>query len=197
LSLAFEPGFGRWERHSGANEVVMKDSSPGSAPVEQRSAVDPSEQKSKSDEMGRRLQGLSELSSLELREEWRRLYRSDPPRLSRDLLIRALAYRIQEIAYGGLSKATRRTLESFAEQLRADGRLTSRPSSQPRSGQRLVREWRGKTHTVTALEDGFFYCGQTYPSLSAIARLITGTRWSGPRFFGLEHNDSRKESRDV
>jgi hypothetical protein len=133
----------------------------------------------------RMLEALANRAPDELRREWRRLYRSQPPRLSRDLLVRAIAYRIQELRYGGLSKATSRKLTALGE-TRASGAQTAANGAQRiRAGVRLVREWNGRTHTVTVEEDGFSYAGRNYRSLTAIAREITGARWSGPRFFGL------------
>ena len=121
----------------------------------------------------------------ELRREWRRLNHDEPPRISRDLLILALGYRLQEIAQGGLGKATRRKLQTMAKALRTTGRVGPTPSLSLKPGARLVREWRGRTHTVTVTEDGFEYAGTSYPSLTKIAKRITGAHWSGPRFFGL------------
>jgi hypothetical protein len=121
----------------------------------------------------------------ELRREWRRLYHSEPPRISRDLLVLALGYRLQEIAHGGLGKATRRKLQTMAKALRTTGRVGPTPSLSLKPGARLVREWRGRTHTVTVTEDGFEYGGTSYPSLTKIANKITEAHWSGPRFFGL------------
>jgi hypothetical protein len=135
-------------------------------------------------EVARRLEALSDLTPDELRKEWRRLYRSEPPRLSRDLLVRAVAYRIQELRYGGLSKAIRRKLTAL--QARGSGaEVVVEGAQRIRVGARLLREWNGRTHTVTVEEQGFTYAGRSYQSLSAIAREITGARWSGPRFFGL------------
>lgn len=125
------------------------------------------------------------LSRDELRKDWRRLYRMQPPRLSRDLLVRAIAYRIQELRCGGLSKATSRKLAALVEGRRSDGETAPEGAQRIRAGARLVREWNGRTHTVTVEEEGFTYAGRDYRSLSAIAREITGARWSGPRFFGL------------
>lgn len=127
----------------------------------------------------------------ELRREWRRLYGNEPPRISRDLLVLGVAYRLQEIAYGGLGNATLRKLRALAKTLRATGRVGPTPSLSLKPGARLVREWRGHTHTVSVTEDGFEYGGTNYPSLTKIARKITGAHWSGPRFFGLpaKHND--------
>jgi hypothetical protein len=121
----------------------------------------------------------------ELRREWRRLYHAEPPRISRDLLVLALGYRLQEIAHGGLGKATRRKLQTMATALATTGRVGPTPSLSLKPGARLVREWGGRTHTVTVTEDGFEYAGTNYPSLTTIAKKITGAHWSGPRFFGL------------
>jgi Protein of unknown function (DUF2924) len=124
---------------------------------------------------------LRSLSLGELRDEWRRLYHCDAPKLSRDLLVLALGYRLQEIEYGGLGKATRRKLQTIAKSLRTTGRLGSLPSLNLKPGARLVREWHGRTHTVTVTEDGFECAGASYQSLSEIAKKITGAHWSGPR----------------
>jgi hypothetical protein len=137
-------------------------------------------------EVTRRLEALCDLTPDELRKEWRRLYRSQPPRLSRDLLVRAIAYRIQELRYGGPSKPTRRRLTALVQARGSDvDTPTESGAKRIRPGACLVREWNGRTHTVTVEEDGFSYAGRKYNSLSAIAREITGARWSGPRFFGL------------
>jgi Protein of unknown function (DUF2924) len=121
----------------------------------------------------------------ELRCEWRRLHHGDAPRISPDLLVLALGYRLQEIEHGGLGKATRRKLETMAKALRTTGRVGATPSLSLKPGARLVREWHGRTHIVTVTEDGFEFAGTSYASLSKIAEKITGTHWSGPRFFGL------------
>jgi hypothetical protein len=136
-------------------------------------------------EVARRLEALCDLNPDELRKEWRRLYRSQPPRLSKDLLVRAIAYRIQELRYGGLNKASRRKLAALVEARDSGAEIANEGAQRIRVGARLVREWNGRTHTVMVEEDGFSYAGRSYRSLSAIAREITGARWSGPRFFGL------------
>jgi hypothetical protein len=125
----------------------------------------------------------------ELRREWLRLYHRDPPRISRDLLVLGIAYRLQEIKHGGLGKATLRKLRTLAKTLRTSGRIGPTPSLSLKPGARLVREWRGRAHTVTVTEDGFEYAGANYPSLTKIAREITGAHWSGPRFFALQAKD--------
>lgn len=133
-----------------------------------------------------KLARLTALSNHDLRIEWRRLYRSDPPtRLSRDLLLRAVAYKIQERTCGGLSAATKRRLRGFAQALAANGDAALAPDLSLKPGARLVRGWHGQTHVVTVLDDGFDYAGRRHRSLTEIAKLITGTHWSGPRFFGL------------
>jgi hypothetical protein len=108
------------------------------------------------------------------------------------LLVQGIAYRLQEKALGGLKPATLRLLERIADDTAA-GRPVSMPSEKSRmtTGTVLMREWHGKKHQVTVLEDGFLYRAKRFRSLSQIARLITGARWSGPLFFGLK--SSRKE----
>jgi hypothetical protein len=133
----------------------------------------------------RKLDRLRSLGLEELRREWRRLHDSDAPRVSRDLLVLALGYRLQEIEHGGLGRATRRKLQTMAKALRTTGRVGPMPSLSLKPGARLVREWHSRTHTVTVTEDGFEYAGTGYPSLTKIANKITGGHWSGPRFFGL------------
>jgi hypothetical protein len=145
-------------------------------------------------ELARMLEALSDLSPDELRKEWRRLYRTQPPRLSRDLLARAIAYRIQELRYGGLSKGTSRKLAALVQARWSDAETPPQGTQRIRAGARLVREWNGRTHTVTVEEEGFTYAGRNYRSLSAIAREITGARWSGPRFFGLA---TKKDASDA
>ncbi len=130
---------------------------------------------------------LADLDAASLRAEWRRLYRSHPPkRAGRDLLARAIAYKLQERALGGLSTATKRKLRGFAEQLETGDGAAFDAGIALKSGAKLVREWGGDTYVVIALDDGFEFDGRRYRSLSKIAREITGAHWSGPRFFGLK-----------
>lgn len=124
---------------------------------------------------------LATLSPADLRAEWRRVYRTQSPRFPPDLLRRGIEYRLREQVRGGLSKKTIRELERVAG---LAGKTTKSGSLKP--GTRLVRSWRGVTHTVLVIEDGFVFEDRHYGSLSAIAEAITGTRWSGPRFFGLK-----------
>ncbi len=132
------------------------------------------------------LEALNPLSQKELRERWVELYETTCPRfMKRGLLIRALAYRIQENAFGGLDRATRRRLDQAAAALDA-GRPVSPPGPKFKPGTRLLREWQGTTHEVLVLEKGVQYRDREWPSLSAVAEEITGAHWSGPRFFGLK-----------
>jgi hypothetical protein len=133
----------------------------------------------------RKLDRIRSLGLEELRLEWRRLYDTDVPRISRDLLVLGLGYRLQEIEQGGLGKATRRKLQTIAKTLRTTGQVGAMPSLSLKPGARLIREWRGRIHTITVTEDGFEYAGMNYPSLTKIANKITRGHWSGPRFFGL------------
>ena len=129
---------------------------------------------------------LPNLDIRELREEWRRLYKTDAsPHLSRELLIRAVAYRMQEVALGGLRPEPQRQMRQIAVELKQTGEAKRfRPQLKP--GTRLMREWQGRTYEVVVLDDGFSWQGTRCNSLSAIARKITGTAWSGPLFFGLK-----------
>jgi hypothetical protein len=140
-----------------------------------------------SEDLEKKLTALAELDTTALRREWRRLYRSHPAlHIRRDLLVLAIAWKLQEKVYGGLTAAQKRKLSGIAEGLRKNGDLSAGPAIRLKPGLRLVREWRGKTHDVLVLEDGFEWKGKRRRSLSEIAWEITGTRWSGPLFFGLK-----------
>ena len=135
--------------------------------------------------LGVDLEALRKLAREELKRRWHCLYGSTcPAHMSRILLLRALAYRMQEQALGGLDRATRRRLARAADDLAgARPPAASRPKIKP--GTRLLREWQGVVHEVIVLESSVHYRGESWPSLSAVAREITGARWSGPRFFGV------------
>jgi hypothetical protein len=133
-----------------------------------------------------RIIALEALTTADLQIEWRRLYRATPPtRLSRDLLIRGVAYKVQEQAHGGLSLGIKRRLHSLSEGSDQRDGSAAAPAITLRPGTKLVREWHGHTHAVSVLNDGFEYQGERYPSLTRIARRITGVHWSGPLFFGI------------
>jgi hypothetical protein len=121
----------------------------------------------------------------ELRPLWRATFGGEPPKaFGPDLLRRSIAYKLQEDAYGGLDKATKRLLQQLMVQMaKTPGRIVL--PRRIKAGAIIVRKWKGQSHRVTVLEDSFAYNGKSYESLSQIARQITGTRWNGPRFFGL------------
>src|ERR1700681_1942332 len=130
--------------------------------------------------------GLSKAAIATLRERWKNLYGKLPPGgLGRSFLIRAIAYRLQEEACGGLKPSTRRLLARVAEEAVAVSLPKRPPARKAETGTILVREWEGNAHRVTVLGDGVSFNGKRYRSLSEVAREITGSRWSGPRFFGL------------
>ena len=122
---------------------------------------------------------IAEMSIDELRETWRlRAKDTPPPALSKDLLARLLAHRLQEEVLGGLEPRLRKSLQSA-------GKGGKAPARRIKVGSVVVRQYLGKLHEVLVVPDGFCWQGQTYPSLSTIARKITGVSWNGPRFFGL------------
>ena len=141
-----------------------------------------------SDQVLARLAALKTMPTPKLKEQWRQLFESEPPAFNRRYLESRLAYRIQELAYGGLKPETVRRLEKLGEEL--DGgrvNVRKRPANdRPVSGTRLIREYQGVEHCVTVRDDDFEYQGRPYKSLSAIARAITGTQWNGLAFFGLK-----------
>ena len=134
-----------------------------------------------------RLAALKNMTVNELKADWQALFDAPAPNNSRTFLESRLAYRIQELTYGGPYKQTRRLLDLLADEV--EGTLTRKAQiADPRNpvvGTKLIREWDGIAHTVTVLKEGFEWGGQRYKSLSAVARAITGTRWNGYRFFGL------------
>lgn len=137
------------------------------------------------DGLARDLAGLPDLSPEVLKQRWLELYGAAPPaRLGRTLMIRAIAHRLQENALGGLKPSVARQFARAAETVAAGKPLAAPTTIKP--GTRLLREWQGTTHEVIILEAGVRYRGETWRSLSEVARAITGARWSGPLFFGLK-----------
>jgi len=128
-----------------------------------------------------------------LKDKWRELFDGEPPPYNRRFLEHRLAYRIQELAYGGLKPATLKHLRQLAEDLDGgDPARRRQPANQrPVAGTRLIREYQGVEHCVTVRGEDFEYQGRPYRSLSAIARAITGTRWNGLTFFGLKQHQAR------
>jgi len=147
----------------------------------------------KPDPIPARLAALKTTPMPDLKRQWRELFETEPPAFNRRYLESRLAYRIQELAYGGLKPETVKRLEALGEQF--DGGNTSlrriRGDLTPIVGTRLLREWQGIEHIVTVAADGFDWQGRPYRSLSAIARAITGTRWNGWVFFGLKNHRRR------
>ncbi|HQS18448.1 DUF2924 domain-containing protein [Reyranella sp.] len=136
-----------------------------------------------------RVAALKATPTTKLKEQWTALFDRPAPPYNRRFLESRLAYRIQELAYGGLKPETVRRLEQLGEEL--DGGNIAvrrlRGSDIPIAGTRLIREYQGVEYTVTVMADGYEWQGRPYKSLSAIARAITGTRWNGLLFFGLKN----------
>ena len=133
---------------------------------------------------------IHHLARTDLLDRWRLLYGSEPPRrISSRLLRGAIAYRLQERALGGLKTSTRRLLLRAADGVVRGGSIVHDRKLKP--GTRLLREWQGVTHEVIVLDDGVLFRGERHRSLSEVARAITGSRWSGPRFFGLNAPEKR------
>lgn len=139
-----------------------------------------------------RLAALKTTPTPDLKVQWRELFASEPPPFNRQYLVTRLAYRIQELAYGGLKPETVRRLEKLGEDLDGGNPIKRRIRTdiKPITGTRLLREWQGVEHVVTVTADGFEWQGRPYQSLSSIARAITGSRWNGWVFFGLKNRRS-------
>jgi hypothetical protein len=143
---------------------------------------------------------LSQLAALKgapanvLKARWRELFDTEPPAYNRRFLESRLAYRIQELAYGGLSRDTLERLKAMAKQYatRDPAERKVRPALRPIAGTKLIREWQGIEHCVTVRADDFEYLGRPYKSLSSVAQEITGTKWNGWVFFGLKSQQARK-----
>jgi hypothetical protein len=133
-----------------------------------------------SDSIAAQVAALPKTPTPELKRLWRELFDKQPPGFSRNYLISRLAYRIQELHFGGLKPATRARLDALDPKA-----PRKRVVNGPVVGTQLIREWRGVEHKVTVLADGIEWERRRYKSLSAVARAITGTRWNGPVFFGL------------
>ena len=147
----------------------------------------------KADSVAVEIDRLSRLPLSSLRGEWHSAFpdRQMPVRLSRDLLVRTIASKLQEEVFGRVPPALTRELERLSRQLWKSGSLDLERATIVKPGTTLLREWRGETHRVIAIEEGFIFRDQRFASLTEIACLITGTRWSGPRFFGLSQRSSK------
>jgi hypothetical protein len=141
----------------------------------------------KSEKLAKELKDLETRDDDELKNRWRGLYGMKPPqKIHRSLLIAAVAHRMQENALGALSSLVRRHLMQAANNPATPRPSPRYPSLRPRAGTVLVRDWGGVTHQAKVLEDGILFRSKRYNSLSEVARVITGSRWSGPLFFGLK-----------
>lgn len=134
-----------------------------------------------------RLAAMKTATTADLKQQWRNLFGKEAPPFNRPYLQSRLAYRVQELAYGGVKPETRRRLEALGEQLDGGNVVLRRirADNRPMPGTRLIREWQGVQHVVTVRPDDFEFEGRPYRSLSAVARHITGTRWNGWTFFGI------------
>lgn len=146
-----------------------------------------------SDTVLARLAALKTTTTPDLKRQWRELFDTEPPLYNRRFLESRLAYRIQELAYGGLKPETIERLEALGEQLDGGNIVLrrTRAEEKPISGTRFIREWQGVEHCVTVRDHDYEYQGRPYKSLSAAARAITGTRWNGWVFFGLKNQRGR------
>jgi hypothetical protein len=138
---------------------------------------------------------LPTLPTPKLKAMWRELTGTEPPPYNRTFLVKRLAYRIQELAFGGLSVQAERRLDDLVDELDGKKKPKAKDMTAPIVGTKLFREWQGVMQEVTALADGFEWQGRRYQSLSAVARAITGTRWNGPLFFGLRKHGKLETSR--
>lgn len=139
-----------------------------------------------SEHLAKEIDELLTVDARALRQQWAKLFGAEPSPLIGDaLIIRAIAYRLQERAFGGLKPAARRVLDRISEGP-SDAVLANIPQPRAGAGSVLIREWGGIHHRVTVLDHDVVYQGRRYQSLSEVARAITGSRWSGPLFFGLK-----------
>lgn len=134
-----------------------------------------------------RIAKLREASLSDLKAQWHDLFGFEAPGINRNYLERRLAHRLQELAFGELPARSKARLEALAKTADSGSspRTRLRAQSRPIAGTRLIRVWEGREYSVLVMQTGFQFMGRTFASLSAVARLITGTRWNGPAFFGL------------
>ena len=148
---------------------------------------------------------LPGMPTADLKRLWQDLYGKEPPPYNRPYLVKRLAYRLQELRYGGLRESARFGMQVVLQEIAADELASPRPNGRrgqrrprdkdpPLAGTRLIRDWQGARHEVTVVPEGYEYGGRRYRSLSAIARAITGTQWNGPAFFGLRPRAAGRRS---
>jgi len=146
----------------------------------------------KHQEVEAQLAKLPTMTRVELQSLWQVQFQRPPSaKLRREMLVPILAYRIQELAFGGLKESTLKRLHELAEDHANGKKSVIQPMVRPKVGTRYVREYNGKLHEVTVLDTGYEFEGQTYRSLTEIAKIITGTKWSGPIFFGYTRPGKR------
>ncbi|MBF0214284.1 MAG: DUF2924 domain-containing protein [Magnetococcales bacterium] len=142
----------------------------------------------------RQVTAIQEMNGTDLRKMWKEQFGEDPPSNNRTFLMKRLAYRVQDLALGGLSATLEERLEAIITGKPDPGKSVNpeRNRENPLPGTRLIREWKGEEHCCTVLEDGFEYQGRKFKSLTAIANLITGTKWNGPLFWGVRRPGGQK-----
>lgn len=140
----------------------------------------------------RQLTALQNMKLPKLQEKWRDLYGTEPPNLSRKFIEKRLAYRIQELFYGGLSENANNKLKKHMLELQSKNPINENVQQKVLTGARFIREWHGKRHEVIVRDDGFEYNGQMFRSLTAVAKKITGTKWNGLVFFNAPKSLTQK-----
>jgi hypothetical protein len=143
----------------------------------------------------RQINEIQRMSLNDLRKKWVDLFGTDPAKLSKQYMTRRLAYRVQELTYGGLSKSSREKLASWAEDPKQAKKKTVREKTSLQLGTRLLRDWHGERYEVIVQEDGFLFQGKRYRSLSGISRAITGRHINGRRFFGLQPSGKKGDAK--
>ena len=139
----------------------------------------------------KRVAALPGMTTGDLKAMWREYHETEPPPFKKAFLVKRLAYRLQELAYGGLSEETEERLEEFASD-NCETLASKIKREQLLPGTRLIRMWKGVEHGCTVLDDGFEYHGRRFKSLTAVANFITGSRWNGYVFFGLKKQNRSK-----
>jgi hypothetical protein len=140
--------------------------------------------------LDQQLVALAAMSSAQLREEWLRVMRTAPPAFSPDLMERAIAYELQARRHGGLAPAVQRALDRVSRRLAGTGKVSPPRETRLKPGTRLSRDWHGRSEHVLVIDEGYLFEERRYRSLSQVAAAITGTAWSGPRFFGLKAREA-------
>ena len=145
----------------------------------------------------RDIEALGRMSPAELRSAWRETFKQAAPQLTPDFLARAIAYRLQERQHGGLTSPVRREVARLTRLVARTGECQPTNQISLKPGTRLVREWNGRALNVLVRDEGFELDGRQYASLTQIAHYVTGTRWSGPRFFGLKSRKAPPSRRKI